>query len=39
MIVKLRRVIIAAQFSPGVASPPTPEQINAVHLAWAQAAA
>lgn len=39
MLIKLRRVIIAAQFSPGAPSPPTPEQINAVHLAWAQAAA
>ena len=39
MIVKLRRVLIAAQFHPGVPRQPTPEEIRAVHLAWAQAAA
>jgi hypothetical protein len=39
MIVKLRRVLIAAQFNPGVPRQPTPEEIRAVHLAWAQAAA
>ena len=39
MIIKLRRVLIAAQFSPGVARQPTPEEIRAIHLAWAQAAA
>jgi len=38
MIVKLRRVLIAAQFHPGVARQPTPEEIHAIHLAWAQAA-
>jgi len=39
MIVKLRRALIAAQFHPGVARQPTPEEIRAVHLAWAEAAA
>jgi hypothetical protein len=39
MITKLRRILIAAQFHPGVARPPTPEEIHAVHLAWADAAA
>jgi hypothetical protein len=39
MIVKLRWVLIAAQFRPGVPRPPTPEEIHAVHLAWAGAAA
>jgi len=39
MIVKLRRVLIAAQFNPGVPRQPTPEEINAIHLAWAEAAA
>ena len=39
MIVKLRRILIAAQFHPGVPRQPTPEEIYAVHLAWAQAAA
>jgi hypothetical protein len=39
MIIKLRRVLIAAQFHPGVARQPTPEEIRAIHLAWAQAAA
>jgi hypothetical protein len=39
MIVKLRRVLIAAQFHPGVPRQPTPEEIRAIHLAWAQAAA
>ena len=39
MIVKLRRILIAAQFHPGVPCQPTPEEIHAVHLAWAQAAA
>ena len=39
MIVKLRRVLIAAQFHPGVPRQPTPEEIRAVHLAWAEAAA
>jgi hypothetical protein len=39
MITKLRHVLIAAQFHPGVTRQPTPEEIRAVHLAWAQAAA
>ena len=39
MITKLRRVLIAAQFHPGVPRQPTPEEIRAIHLAWAQAAA
>jgi hypothetical protein len=39
MIVKLRRVLIAAQYQPEVPDQPTPEEIRAVHLAWAQAAA
>jgi DDE superfamily endonuclease len=38
MIVKLRRVLIAAQFHPGVPREPTPEEIRAIHLAWAEAA-
>ena len=33
------RILIAAQFHPGVLRQPTPEEIRAVHLAWAQAAA
>ena len=39
MITKLRRVLIAAQYHPGVPRQRTPEEIRAVHLAWAQAAA
>jgi hypothetical protein len=39
MIVKLRRVLIAAQFHPGVPRQPTPEEIRAIRVAWAQAAA
>jgi hypothetical protein len=39
MITRLRRVLIAAQFSPQVPRQPTPEEIRAVQLAWAQAAA
>jgi hypothetical protein len=39
MIVKLRRVLIAAQFRPDVPRQPTPEEIRAIHLAWAEAAA
>jgi DDE superfamily endonuclease len=39
MITKLRRVLIAAQFHPGVPRQPTPEEIRAVRLAWAEAAA
>jgi DDE superfamily endonuclease len=39
MIAKLRRTIIAARFLPEQPGQATPEQINAVHLAWASAAA
>src|SRR5215831_9742094 len=39
MIAQLRRVLIAAQFNPGVPRPPAPEEIHAIHLAWAEAAA
>ncbi len=39
MIVKLRRVLIAAQYQPEVPGQATPEEISAVRLAWAQAAA
>jgi hypothetical protein len=39
MIVKLRRVLIAAQYQPEVPDQPTHEEIGAVQLAWAQAAA
>jgi hypothetical protein len=36
MIVKLRRVLIAAQFRPEVPRQPTPEEIRAINLAWAR---
>lgn len=36
MIVKLRRVLIATQYQAEVPSQPTPEEIHAVRLAWAQ---
>jgi hypothetical protein len=39
MIVKLRRVLIAAQYQPEVPDQPTHEEIRAVRLAWAQASA
>ena len=39
MITQLRRVLIAAKFNPGVPRPPAPEEIHAIHLAWAEAAA
>lgn len=39
MIAQLRRVLIAAQFNPGVPRPPAPEEIHAICLAWAEAAA
>lgn len=39
MLAKLRRVLIAAQYRPEVPHRPTPEEIRAVHLAWAQAGA
>jgi hypothetical protein len=39
MIVKLRRVLIAAQYQPEVPGQPSPDEIRAVHLAWANASA
>ena len=39
MLAKLRRVLIAAQYRPEVPDRPTPDEIRAVHLAWAQAGA
>ena len=39
MIVRLRRVLIAAQFSPEAPRQPTPEEIRTIGLAWAEAAA
>jgi hypothetical protein len=39
MLAKLRRTIIAARFLPERPGKATPEQINAVHRAWASAAA
>lgn len=39
MIAKLRRVLIAAQYQPEAAGQPTPDEIRAMQLAWAQAAA
>lgn len=39
MIVKLRRVLIAAQYQPEVPDRPTNEEIRVVQLAWAQAVA
>jgi hypothetical protein len=39
MIIKLRRVLIASQFHPGVLGQPTPEEIRAVHLDRAHAGA
>jgi hypothetical protein len=39
MISKLRRVLIAAQYLPEVPHQPTPDEIRAVQLAWAEAAA
>lgn len=39
MIVRLRRVLIAAQYNPEVPRQPTPEEICAIHLAWADAVA
>jgi len=38
MIVKLRRVLIAAQYQPEVPDQPTHDEIRAVRLAWAHAA-
>jgi hypothetical protein len=39
MIIKLRRVLIAARFRAGKTTDPTPEETLAVHQAWAEAAA
>jgi hypothetical protein len=39
MIIRLRRVLIAARFRGGKAADPTPEETLAVQLAWAEAAA
>ena len=39
MIVKLRRVLIAARFKPAIPRPATTEETLAVHQAWANAAA
>lgn len=39
MIVKLRRLLIAARFHPGTTRTPTPQETLAVHQAWAHAAA
>jgi hypothetical protein len=39
MIVKLRRVLIAAQYLPEVPDQPTHEEVRSVQLAWAQAVA
>jgi hypothetical protein len=39
MIVKARRVLIAAQYQPEAPRQPTHEEIRSVQLAWAQAAA
>jgi hypothetical protein len=39
MIIRLRRILIAAQYNPGVPRQPTPEEIRAIRLAWAEAAA
>lgn len=39
MLVKLRRVLIAAQYRADPVADPTPEQIQAIRLAWADAAA
>jgi hypothetical protein len=39
MIIRLRRVLIAAQSSPEVSRQPAPEEIRAIRMAWAEAAA
>lgn len=39
MLAKLRRTIIAARFRPATPRPPTHEETQAVHQAWAHAAA
>ncbi|MHA6797875.1 IS701 family transposase [Bounagaea algeriensis] len=38
MLVKLRRLIIAAQFQPETQRTPTPQETLAIHQAWAEAA-
>jgi hypothetical protein len=37
MIVKLRRVLIAAQYQPELPGQPTPDEIHTVRLAWTKA--
>jgi len=39
MLVKLRRVLIAAEYRAAPATDPTPEQIHTIRLAWADTAA
>jgi len=39
MLVKLRRVLIAAEYRADPQLSPTPEQMQAIRLAWADAAA
>lgn len=39
MLIKLRRVLIAAQFRADPLVEPTPEQIQAIRMAWVDAAA
>lgn len=39
MIVKLRRVLIAAQYQPEAPRQPTADELHVVQLAWAQASA
>jgi hypothetical protein len=39
MITKLRRTLIAARFRAAKPRQPTPEEVLAVHAAWAEAAA
>jgi hypothetical protein len=39
MAAKFRRTLIAAQYLPSSPRRPSPEEITAVHLAWAAAAA
>jgi len=39
MLIKLRRVLIAAEYRADPQASPTPEQIQAIRLAWADAAA
>jgi hypothetical protein len=39
MLVKLRRVLIAAKYQPSHPDQPTPEEIHAIRLAWEHTAA